>query len=282
MIERSKVAAKNLMKTIQPILLQRKKCEHKDTLQLKEKVELVVWIPLSSTQRKVYEKYLLKRTVKDALDRKNFAVDVINDLKTISRHPFLMEASESLKGSNIIKKAEHGRDQGRDQCRVSQEDRFDLSNISDALQSLSVSKRIKSGNNSNNNDISSSSHVIRKRVSEYDDDDDKDSYDVDEDEGGRGYNIGRSNDSRFTGLASNSSTMHRNQHNTSLRPHNNNNKNDNNDKFIDQNQAMYDDDDDEGVLDRTIGGRKVKANANVFEIVGREPETEELLQVEVD
>ena len=76
--------------------------------------------------------------------------------------------------------------------------------------------------------------------------------------------------------------MHRNQHNTSLRPHNNTNKNDNNDKFIDQNQAMYDDDDDEGVLDRTIGGRKVKANANVFEIVGREPETEELLQVEVD
>ena len=80
MIERSKVAAKHLMKTIQPILLQRKKCEHKETLKLKEKVELVVWIPLSSTQRKVYEKYLLKRTVKDALDRKNFAVDVINDL----------------------------------------------------------------------------------------------------------------------------------------------------------------------------------------------------------
>ena len=291
MIERSKVAAKNLMKTIQPILLQRKKCEHKETLKLKEKVELVVWIPLSSTQRKVYEKYLLKRTVKDALDRKNFAVDVINDLKTISRHPFLMEASESLKGSNIIKKAEQSRDQGRDQGRVSQEDRFDLSNMSDALQSLSVSKQVKSSNNSNNNNSSSSSssHVIRKRVSEYDDDDDKDNSDEDGDEGGRGYNIGRSNDSRFTGSASNSnsSTMHRNQHqhNTSSRPSNNNNNsynnhNNNNDKFIDQNQAMYDDDDDEGVLDRTIGGRKVKANANVFEIVGREPETEELLQVD--
>lgn len=276
MIERSKVAAKNLMKTIQPILLQRKKCEHKETLKLKEKVELVVWIPLSSTQRKVYEKYLLKRTVKDALDRKNFAVDVINDLKTISRHPFLMEASESLKGSNIIKKA----DQGRDQGRVSQEDRFDLSHISDALQSLSVSKQVKSSSNSNDNS-SSSSHVIRKRVSEYDDDDDKDNSDEDEDEGGRGYNIGRSNDSRFTGSASNSSTMHRNQHSNSSRPNNsNNNNNKNNDKFIDQNQAMYDDDDEEGVLDRTVGGRKIKANANVFEIVGREPETEELLQVD--
>ena len=281
MIERSKVAAKNLMKTIQPILLQRKKCEHKETLKLKEKVELVVWIPLSSTQRKVYEKYLLKRTVKDALDRKNFAVDVINDLKTISRHPFLMEASESLKGSNIIKKAEQGRDQGR----VSQEDRFDLSNMSDALQSLSVSKQVKSSNNSNNNNSSSgssssSSHVIRKRVSEYDDDDDKDNSDEDEDEGRRGYNIGRSNDSRFTGSAYNSSTLYRNQHSTSSKPNSSNSYNNNNDKCIDQNQAMYDDDDDEGVLDRTIGGRKVKANANVFEIVGREPETEELLQVD--
>jgi hypothetical protein len=264
MIERSKVAAKHLMKTIQPVLLQRKKCEHKETLKLKEKVELVVWIPLSSTQRKVYEKYLLKRTVKDALDRKNFAVDVINDLKTISRHPFLMEASESLKGSNVVKKAEHGREQDREQGRVSQEDKFDLSNMSDALHSLSESRQVKS----------SSGNVIKKRVSECDDDDDSDE---EEQDGGRGYNIGRSNDSRFAGSASNSQSQHRNKYSGTSKSNTTTNTNS---KYIDQSQLTYDDDDDEGVVDRTIGGRKIKANANVFEIVGREPETEELLQVD--
>ena len=270
MIERSKVAAKHLMKTIRPILLQRKKCEHKETLKLKEKVELVVWIPLSSTQRKVYEKYLLKRTVKDALDRKNFAVDVINDLKTISRHPFLMEASESLKESNVVKKAEQGREKCREQRRISQEYRFDLSNMSNALHSLSESRQFKS----------SSSNAIKKRVSECDDSDDDE-----EEEQDRGYNIGRSNDSRFAVSASNFKSQHRNQYSGASKSKttttiNSSNNNSNSSKYIDVSQVTYDDDDDEGVVDRTIGGRKVKANANVFEIVGREPETEELLQVD--
>jgi SNF2 family DNA or RNA helicase len=50
----SKQAAQHLMRTIRPILLQRKKCEQKDVLKLKDKIELVVWIPLASSQRYVY------------------------------------------------------------------------------------------------------------------------------------------------------------------------------------------------------------------------------------
>ena len=37
-----------------PYFLQRKKCEHEEVLELPEKKEYVVWIPLSSQQRAMY------------------------------------------------------------------------------------------------------------------------------------------------------------------------------------------------------------------------------------
>ena len=82
------------------VILQRKKCElnQLQALNLTSKVEVVVWVPLSTSQRQLYEKYLANRhvqqTLQSAQERKCFPVEVVNNLKTISRHPFLMEASD--------------------------------------------------------------------------------------------------------------------------------------------------------------------------------------------
>ena len=240
MQEESRTAAQHLMKSIRPILLQRKKCEHKETLKLKEKVELVVWIPLASTQRRVYEKYLLKRTVRDAMERKNLAVDVINDLKTISRHPFLMEASEVLRKINAAKKGEGERGPGTS---------FDMSDIGDALDCIgsnsSSSKNYKSRTDGQDRTISSSNSD---------------------------YNIGRSKDSRFNQPKR---AYHPTQTHSSTQGYDGSRTSNSSNS-----SSNYDSDGDnggEGV--RYIGDRKLSANADVFEIAGRRPDVEELLQV---
>ena len=238
MQEESKTAAQHLMKTIRPILLQRKKCEHKETLKLKEKTELVVWIPLASTQRKVYEKYLLKRTVKDAMARENFAVDVINDLKTISRHPFLMEASEILRKMTVAKKGGGG-------CS------FDMTDIGDALDSIPSHSRNKSSYNNNSSSSTGHNRTINSSNSD--------------------YNIGRSKDSRFN--QSNKNNRPTQTQSTRLKP-------DSQDEDVHNstyNSFNLDDDIDSDV--HYIGDRKLSANADVFEIAGRRPDVEELLQV---
>jgi SNF2 family DNA or RNA helicase len=51
---RSKKAAAELRDLLAPILLQRKKSEC-EVLNLPNKHEVVVWIPLSSAQRKMYD-----------------------------------------------------------------------------------------------------------------------------------------------------------------------------------------------------------------------------------
>jgi hypothetical protein len=209
------------MRTIQPILLQRKKCEHTETLKLKEKVELVVWIPLSTTQRIVYEKYLRKRTVQDAMERKNFAVDVINDLKTISRHPFLMEASEALKKANA--KEIVG-------ARVREKDDVDFGSLEHALNSMTL--------NSN------------KRGDEEDDEDE-------------GFNIGRAKDSRFN------TAKPRGQPACAAQLVQKTSRS----RLDCEDEHEYDD------ADCSKSGRKIAANASVFEVAGRKPEIEELFQV---
>lgn len=209
------------MSTIQPILLQRKKCEHTETLKLKKKVELVVWIPLSTTQRIVYEKYLRKRTVQDAMERKNFAVDVINDLKTISRHPFLMEASEELKKAN-------GKETGMARVR----DDADFGSLEKALNSLSLdhNKRGERGANEGEEE---------EEV----------------------FNIGRAKDSRFNTAkprgqpAYSAQSVQRGAH------------------------CRLDCEDEFDDADCSRAGRKIGANASVFEVAGRKPEVEELFQV---
>ena len=92
-------ASKQLARLTRPILLQRKKSDQgmEEVLNLPQKTELVVWTALSSTQRKIYEKYLQTREVELAVNRSQYPVEVINHLKTVCRHPFLIEAAEALK-----------------------------------------------------------------------------------------------------------------------------------------------------------------------------------------
>jgi hypothetical protein len=214
------------MRTIQPILLQRKKCEHTETLKLKKKVELVVWIPLSTTQRIVYEKYLRKRTVQDAMERKNFAVDVINDLKTISRHPFLMEASEALKKAN-----------GKDTMGGRTRDDTDLGSLEHALNSLSIDHNKRGG---------------------------REERGADEEEE-EGFNIGRAKDSRFNTAKPRTQPAY-----TAQSAHKSGQG---------RERSCFDDEDEYDDADCSRLGRKIGANASVFEVAGRKPEVEELFQV---
>lgn len=89
-------AAKNLLNLTKPILLQRKKCElpSNDLLRLPEKIELVVWSPLATSQRELYEQFVDSRQFSLAINRSTCPVEVINHLKTVCRHPLLIEALE--------------------------------------------------------------------------------------------------------------------------------------------------------------------------------------------
>jgi SNF2 family DNA or RNA helicase len=88
-VRNAKLASDALMKAVKPVLLQRKKCEFQDVLRLKRKTEVVVWVPLSTSQRKEYERYLRDRNVQlivqRSLKQHKTPVEVVNALKTISR-----------------------------------------------------------------------------------------------------------------------------------------------------------------------------------------------------
>jgi SNF2 family DNA or RNA helicase len=93
----AKIAASNLLALTKPILLQRKKCElpTNGVLKLPTKIELVVWSPLASSQRSLYEEFLQSRQFDIAVHRNTCPVEVINHLKTVCRHPLLIEALEA-------------------------------------------------------------------------------------------------------------------------------------------------------------------------------------------
>ena len=90
----SKRVADDLLVKTRSILLQRKKCDNEDVLRLPSKREVIVWTNLSPLQRSMYEDFIRSKVFNEALNRRNFPVEVINRLKTLSRHPFLIEASE--------------------------------------------------------------------------------------------------------------------------------------------------------------------------------------------
>jgi len=91
----SSFAAEKLLETTRHIILQRKKCELTESTMMKlpDKVELVVWVPLSSAQSSMYEDFIHSRQFSTALHRSTCPVEVINHLKTVCRHPFLIEAA---------------------------------------------------------------------------------------------------------------------------------------------------------------------------------------------
>ena len=127
----SELAASKLMRITRPILLQRKKIENKHTLKLTEKLEMVVWIPLSQMQRQLYEKYLHENEAIESVltgDRKNYPIEVINHLKTLCRHPFLLEASAVKK--NTVN--------GRVSTIIDDADDDDLNGLSDAINAISI------------------------------------------------------------------------------------------------------------------------------------------------
>ena len=271
-IEESKIAAKHLMKCVRPILLQRKKCEHKEALKLTEKVELVVWIPLASTQRKVYEKYLRKRTVQDAMDRTSFAVDVINDLKTICRHPFLMEASEVVRQINAVKKRDaltgsHSHERGRGQRQEKgAPSSFNFDSMGSALESIS---KIPTG--------CSKSYKRGVKEDEYGERDEEEEFEEEE-----GYNVGRSKDSRFnTSHAyknSDPSKPYKSSSFSSSQMSRTDTSTQRSNKNVNSEHHTYDDCDNDDDRE-SPAGHKLSAQANVFETAGRVPDVEELLQV---
>ena len=54
-----------------------------------------MWVPLSTKQRHLYEEYLTNRDFLRAMARSTLPVECINYLKTLCRHPFLLEASKA-------------------------------------------------------------------------------------------------------------------------------------------------------------------------------------------
>lgn len=93
-------AKKILSSLIRPIFLQRKKKDQpQESLKLPEKKELVLWITLSTVQRSMYEKYITSSTYLSAFRRTQYPVEVINYLKTLCRHPILLEVAEKNKSA---------------------------------------------------------------------------------------------------------------------------------------------------------------------------------------
>ncbi len=91
----AKSARQILTDITKPILLQRKKKEQpKESLKLPQKMELVIWINLSTQQRTMYERYFESRACSKAFNTSRYPVEVITYLKTLCRHPVLLEVSE--------------------------------------------------------------------------------------------------------------------------------------------------------------------------------------------
>lgn len=127
--ELSNTAIIEFLTLIRPILLQRKKCERQDVLQLTSKVEVTVWIPLSSTQRKQYEEYIKSREVSIALkSQTTYPVQVINRLKTLCRHPLLIEATK--KKAELLNK----------ESDTIEDDIEDVDGLENAFQSMNINK----------------------------------------------------------------------------------------------------------------------------------------------
>ena len=95
--QKSQQAATCLKNLLQPVLLQRKKADFEEVLQLPEKLEVVVWVPLSSKQRGLYSKYLEGRELQKVLTHSSYPIEAVNYLKTLCRHPFLTEATIAKK-----------------------------------------------------------------------------------------------------------------------------------------------------------------------------------------
>lgn len=91
-------ARSSLIRAIRPILLRRKKQDQRQhaALQLPEKKELVLWIRLSTKQREKYHQYISSSHFAEAMRRATYPVEVINTLKTICRHPVLVQNAEKL------------------------------------------------------------------------------------------------------------------------------------------------------------------------------------------
>lgn len=90
-------AVKLLMRLMKPILLQRKKSEHAKILKLQQKMEMTMWIPLSERQRDLYQNYLNSLDFHFTINRTGYPVEAVNYLKTVCRHPFLLEATAKKK-----------------------------------------------------------------------------------------------------------------------------------------------------------------------------------------
>eukprot|EP00605_Chrysophyceae_sp_TOSAG23-4_P002158 GSChrysophyteH1.ASY1.ANO1.2386.1 assembled CDS len=104
-----------LAKTISPVMLQRKKenvdknsqkgacgdtlADGGETDDLPPKTELAVWIPMAPSQRLQYQMYLQSCAASVALrkDKEHYPVEHINHLKTLCRHPFLLDAVKTMK-----------------------------------------------------------------------------------------------------------------------------------------------------------------------------------------
>lgn len=117
------------------ILLQRKKCEQpSEALKLPLKTEVVVWVPLSTEQRTIYQEFMESKTFKYAMIRSTYPVEIINHLKTLCRHPFLLEASSV----NMRRKAQLQ----KKSTLVDESDNADtVDNLIDDLDAMNISDK---------------------------------------------------------------------------------------------------------------------------------------------
>ena len=88
----SLLTAQKLLNLTRPIFLQRKKSVLQNEISMPLKTEVAVWIPLSYEQRNAYEHYLQSEKFKRAI-KTNCTVGAISYLKSLCRHPLLIEAS---------------------------------------------------------------------------------------------------------------------------------------------------------------------------------------------
>jgi len=58
--------------------------------QLPDKIELVIWIPLSTQQRELYQQYLATGNFKEIVVRAEFPIEAVTHLKSVCRYPYVL------------------------------------------------------------------------------------------------------------------------------------------------------------------------------------------------
>jgi SNF2 family DNA or RNA helicase len=166
-------AIQQLSRLSKPIILQRKKKEQNygllpsslssslvsNRLRLPEKKELVVWISLSKEQRTSYEQYVNSQYFTSQLANATYPVELINHLRTLCRHPLLLEYTQRKKQKERQQQQQQQSKTKTPKLSYEEDDDSFLDSVTSSMSQMKLNQKPTSTSSSSSISSSSSSQL---------------------------------------------------------------------------------------------------------------------------